>query len=290
MNIDNLPTIMIGCPVANRRYLINRHLEGLYKIDYPKDKIKLYFLVNNSNDGTESELNDFRDAHKNEYMDIVIEKFKMPHKKDRRVTGYRNETYRRLVELRNYVLTKVDTDYFFSVDSDIIVKENVLLELLNAQKDIIAAVINNDRILRPYNSYPNIRTNLLIHDGIGVTHYLNFPLNQIIEVGYTGAVYLMTKKVTEEVKYDYSTLGEDIPFCENARKLGYKIYAHTGLWQEHVMCEYQEYCIENCCQNPCTSVNKKVKVYRHRYIDNVTYPKLALCPKLVKGILPLLKN
>lgn len=290
LDINNLPTIMIGCPISNRRYLINRHLESLYKLDYPKNKIKLYFLVNNCNDGTDSELRDFRNRYKNEYMDIVIEKYNMSYRKDMRVTGHRDETYRRLSELRNYVLSKVDTDYFFSVDSDIMVSDNVLIELLKAEKDIIAAVINNDRILRPYNDYPQIRTNLLIHDGKGITHYLDFPLDEIVEVGYTGAVYLMTNKVAKEVKYDYSSLGEDIPFCENATKLGYKIYAHTGLWQEHIMCEYQEYCIENCCQNPCVLANNKTPVYQYKYIDNVIHPKLVRCGKVKVGYTPILNN
>lgn len=278
------PTITIGCPIANRIYLIDKYLDGIQQLDYPKDKIKLYFLVNNCRDGTDIELKKFRDRNKHLYMDIVIEKYKMTFKKDERTANVREGIYRRLAELRNYVLTKIDTDYFFSVDSDIILSPNSLLELVKAKKDIIACIINNDQILRPYKKYPEIRTNLLIDHNRQVTHYLNFPLNEIIEVGYTGAVYLMTNEVTKRVRYDYSSLGEDIPFCATARQLGYKIYAHTGLWQQHIMCEYQSYCIENKCLKPCFQVDLNTYVYKYRYIDNVVLPLIARCPNLVSGV------
>jgi GT2 family glycosyltransferase len=215
----------------------------------------------------------------------------MPFLKDMRLTKYRRKVYARLTQLRNYYISQVDTDYLFSVDSDIMVEPNVLIELLKADKDIIAACINNDKVLRPYAEYPNIRTNILNFDKYDhVVHYMDFPLNSIVEVGCTGAVYLMTKKVTEEVKYENDDQGEDVGFCRNALSLGYKIYAHTGLWQNHVMCEYQNYCIENKCQKPCIFISRKDKVYQYKYIDNTVCPDLSMCGKLESGDKPMLVN
>jgi hypothetical protein len=269
----------------------------LLNIDYPKKRIKLYFLINNCTDGTDDELRRFKEKYKNEYLDIILEKYKMPYRKDMRHTKHRQEIYSRLSELRNHVLNNIQTDYFFSVDSDIIVKENVLKELLNANKDIIAAVINNDKILRPYLKYPDIRTNLLINNYYGenkekiqIKHYMNFPLNEIIEIDYTGAVYLMTKEVCKTVRYGYHKQGEDITFCLNAKEQGYKLYAHTGLWQEHIMCTYQDYCVSNCCKNPCIHVDAQTRVYKYKYIDNVVTPDLIRCGKLNIGSKPLLDN
>jgi hypothetical protein len=293
IDMNNLPTITIGCPISNRRYLINRYLEAIYKLDYPKDKIKLFFLVNGISDGTECELSHFK-KHAEGYLDVIIEKYKTTSRKDKRETEYRNETFKRLAELRNYMLSKIDTDYFFSVDSDIIVNPNVLIELVKAEKDIIAAVINNDKILKPYNQHPNIRTNLLIDvekNGIKlIKHFMDFPINEIVEVNYTGAVYLMKSEVCKNIKYEFDLQGEDIPFCRNAREFGYKIYAHTGLWQNHIMCEYQQYCIDNKCQSPCIRVDKTTKVYQYKYIDNVVNPNLFRCAKLNTGDTALLNN
>jgi len=291
IDINNLPTITIGCPIANRAYLIDRFLDAIYNLEYPKEKIKLFFLINNCNDGTDSTIKKFRIRNEKQYLAINIETYKMKFKADKRVAGYRNEIYTRLAELRNYMKFKIDTDYFLSLDSDIMIQSNTLIELLNTQKDIIASVINNDHILRPYSQYPNIRTNLLIDSPKGITHYLDFPLDSVVEVDYTGAVYLLSKAVCENknIKYEFDVQGEDIPFSYNARKEGYKLYAHTGLWQYHIMCEYQNYCIENKCQNPCVFYGGN-KIYRYKYHDNETYPNLLKCPHLVEGETSLLKN
>lgn len=286
----NLPTITIGCPISNRAYLIDRYLDGILKLDYPKEKINIYFLINNCNDGTDQELRKFKSNNESKYNSIILEKYRMPFKKDARVSHIRSETYHRLAELRNYVLKQLDTEYFFSVDSDIILETNVLIELIKLNLDCVAVPINNDKILKPYNTYPNIRTNLLTNNGNLITHIMDFPLNKLIEVEYTGAVYLMSKAVYSSCQYAWSPYGEDIPFCENVRKNGFKIYAHTGLWQKHIMCEYQSYCIENKCSKPCMMIDGKVMVYQYKYRDNEVFPSLIRCPKLVKGEVSLLKN
>jgi len=291
INLNVLPTITIGCPIANRSYLIDRFLDAIYNLNYPKDKIKLFFLVNNCNDGTDSTIKKYRIRHEKEYLAINIDTYKMKFKPDKRLAGYRNDIYTRLAELRNYMKFKIDTDYYLSLDSDIIIQSHTLIELLNAQKDIIASVINNDSILRPYESYPNIRTNLLKDGQQGITHYMDFPQDSIVEVGYTGAIYLLSKAVCENknIKYEFHVQGEDIPFSINARNEGYKLYAHTGLWQYHIMCHYQQFCIDNCCQKPCVAYGGNM-VYRYKYLDNVVEPTLINCPKVVKGSKSLLRN
>jgi hypothetical protein len=37
-------------------------------------------------------------------------------------------------------------------------------------------------------------------------------------------------------------------------------------------------------------VDRKTRVYRHRYIDNEVHPILAYCAKVVRGYAPLVKN
>lgn len=303
-------TITIGCPISNRAYLIERFLNGVYGLNYDKKLIKLYFVVNNSKDSTYSDLKDFQRKHKNEYLDIKIEKYKMKHAKEARVTKIRLKTYSRLAELRNYILKNIDTDYFFSLDSDIMVDIDLdcLNKLLEAQKDIIAAVINNDSMLRPNAKYPKIRTNLLKNVDDGITHIMDWKMNEVFEVDHTGAVYLLTKEVCENVEYGFHKQGEDMAFCNMAKEKGYKIYAHGGIFLQHVMREYQKFCIENRCSKPCVVLNKKMKIsknengelgdvenkfdltYQYKFADNITYANLIGCGKLKKGEKALFNN
>lgn len=306
-----MKTITIGCPISNRAYLIKRFLKGIYGLDYDKKFIKLYFVVNNSNDSTESDLKDFKRKYKNEYMEIKVEKYKMSRAKDERVTRTRLKTYTRLAELRNYVLSNIDTDYFFSLDSDIMLDSNpqCLNMLLKENKDIIAGIINNDSILRPNAKYPNIRCNILnnMYDDEGnikgIKHILSWEKGKVFEVDHTGAVYLLTNDVCKNVKYGFHKQGEDMYFCNMAKEKGYKIYAHGGVFLEHVMREYQSYCIKNRCQNPCMVLHKKMKVgkdqeveqiidtsYQYRFRDNKTYPELVCCGRLKEGEKSLFSN
>lgn len=285
-----MSTITIGCPISNREYLIDRYLESIYNLDYPKDKIKLYFLINNCQDGTESVLNRFKFMHSKEYLDIKLEKFKLSSFKDKRMDQYRNETYKRLTLLRNYILQNLDTDYYLSLDSDIMVKPHTITKLLDSNKDIIACLINNDSILQPYRKYPFIRTNVLKNDKYGnIVHYYDFPLNSIVECDYTGAVYLLSKNAYQKCRYDFHEYGEDIPFCLSAKANGFKLYVDTSLIQDHIMCEYQKYCIDNCCQSPCIR-NGNNRVYQYKFLDNVVSHDLFLCPKVKIGNKPLLTN
>jgi cellulose synthase/poly-beta-1,6-N-acetylglucosamine synthase-like glycosyltransferase len=109
---EYLPSVTIGCPISNRQYLIDRYLSGIYNLDYPKQKIKLYFLVNNSKDLTENTLIRFRNKHKNEYNDIIVERYKIEGKKDKRELKVRKEMYKKLAEIRNYVFKKFNKNRF----------------------------------------------------------------------------------------------------------------------------------------------------------------------------------
>ena len=298
---EYLPNVTIGCPISNRDYLIDRYLSGIYNLDYPKQKIKLYFLVNNCRDCTEQTLKQFKRKYQSEYGNIIIERYKTTSKQDKRTIKVRQEIYKRLADLRNHILDQINTEYFFSLDSDIIVNPNVLKELLKADKDIIAAVINNDKILDPYGELPNVRSNLLIKYSdeekkrTGITHLFGFEPDEIVEVDVTGACVLLSNKACKETRYGFHDQGEDVAWAFDAQEKGFKLYAHTGLVQNHVMCEYQKYCIENKCQNPCTFANMTTKgepvlVYQYKYKDNVIYPNLVRCAKLVSGDKALLNN
>lgn len=282
------PTIEIVCPLKDRQFTIDRYLQGIYNLDYPKDKISIHWLLNDSTDLTQSYLKDFKMKHSNEYAEIKIDKIKLGKHKDTRFEANsstpRFDTYHRLSALRNYLLDTATTDYIFSIDSDIIVPSNALKDLLSANVDYISAVVNNDSINRPNETYPNIRTNVLRWRLNGspdmVEHWLDFPLNEIIEVGCTGAVMLLSKKAYTSARFGFDCQGEDVFLCRELRDKGIKIYAHTGVWCEHIMVEYQKCCLDGC-QNPCVILNTdkgQIRIGKFKYEHGKIYPDILVCP------------
>lgn len=220
--------IYIGCPVHNRDWILPYYLNHIFNINYPKKLITLSFIINDSHDNSLNLLLNFKNQHQNEYNKIIVEthNFNMP--KDIRHNRLSNKIYKRIADVRNIFLSYIDDeDYVFSVDSDILVPKDILNCLLEDNKDIVSALVYNDE----KKIYPNI----LINNNGNIVHYIGFPKNSLFEVDITGAVYLLKSEVCKKVKYDYHYLGEDVPFCFNAKKLGYKIWCDSRIICDHIM-------------------------------------------------------
>ncbi len=268
LNLQYLPTVTIGCPVRDREWILPAYLESLKKLDYPSDKISFIFILNDSKDFSKSILMDFKKENEKYYNKIDIYTENKNAIKDKRVQATRRKIFKSLAELRNSLLEKIETDYFFSIDCDILVFPDTLKLLISNQKDIVAAVISNDSIQNPNAVYPNIRTNLLVEKEGRMVHYYNYPLESLFQVDCTGAIYLMTKEVCQKVRYDYDDDGEDIPFCINAKKEGFEIWADSRIHANHIMMVIQEECRD--CRRSCIAP---------KYKDNEKYPTILTCPK-----------
>lgn len=263
-----MSTVTIGCPIRNRAWILKEYLEGITKQNYDRKLINLLFLVNDSKDSSLRILEKFKKENDSQYAGIDIQVKNLGAVEDERTPGTRDSIYHSLTEIRNSLLDMIpDTDYFFSVDSDILIPENALNILVNSKKDIVAGVIRNDYLVNPSAVYPWVRTNLMIKsekDG-RIVHYFGYPLNSLFEVEVTGAIYLLSKEVYKSVRYGYDVQGEDIYFCREAKKRGFKIWANSALHAEHVMIRYQDIC--NSCTKSCKEVlvkdNKVSKVKKY---------------------------
>jgi cellulose synthase/poly-beta-1,6-N-acetylglucosamine synthase-like glycosyltransferase len=249
--------ILIACPINDREWILPLYLEHIEMIDYPKDLISLYFILNNSSDNSDKILKEFRDKNKNKYNHIKIEIYNSKYNfKDTRETKNRIEnTFTWLSTLRNKILNecvKRKHDYLFSCDSDIIVRKDILKRLLSHDEDMVASLIYNGYLFKPenesvdYNSIENAYkfTNILNKSGIfGYKHITNEIIknpqlikeNNLIEVDFTGAIFLAKRKVCEVGRYAWDKQGEDEPFCKSVKQKGYNIYCDISAYSQHMM-------------------------------------------------------
>lgn len=226
---DSVSTVMIGCPIRNRGWIAEKYLACIYNLNYPKTKIHLCFIVNDSTDNTLNILREFKKSKEEEYagIDIVIKNFnQIP---DARITTTRQKIYSSLAELRNILLEKVHgNDYLFSVDSDILFEPDTLNKLLMHRKDIVSAQIWNDSS----NTFPNV----MIRKDSSFRHYLEFPRDSIFKCDVTGAIYLISREVINAgVKYKYHHQGEDIAFCLSAQEKGFELWCDPTIKCRHIM-------------------------------------------------------
>ncbi|MFD1358955.1 methyltransferase domain-containing protein [Fictibacillus halophilus] len=204
------PKIFIGAPVRNRAWILPRYIEGLLK---QKVNFETCFIVNDSVDNTEQIL-------KENGFDVY--RYNLDSNYGERRGEYSKKN---LALLRNVLLDeflKSDCDYLFSVDTDIILPEGSLQQLINHDKDIVSMIIKNSPVLMAHNIFV---------DG---KHIEEVP-EGLISVDMTGAVYLIKRSVIEAgVRYGMDVLGEDIPFCRTAKQLGFEIFCDTRLKPIHV--------------------------------------------------------
>jgi len=126
-------------------------------------------------------------------------------------------------------------DYILWIDSDMVFSPFVLYDLLETDKDIVTAVCFMRRA--PYEPciYSKLRMGATLEED-QIEKYINYP-EGVFEVEACGMAMCLMKVVVLEdiirqtgqpffpVKSNHRTLGEDLSFCYNARKSGYKIWA-----------------------------------------------------------------
>ncbi len=221
--------VMIGCPVRNRAWILPEYLRCLEAIDYPHEKIRYCFIINDCVDETQGILENFAQSRP-AAVRLLIDNSK--------IQGYKRGEYsfQRLAHLRNLLLNEFmhsDCDYLFSVDSDVLVTSNTLIDLINNNCDIVSCLVCNGHELGNTSLYNVLAKNQQGH----YIHMRNIPRDRLFRVDCTGAAYLIKKTVISQhgVRYSHCYGAEDIGFCEDAASQGLEIYCDGRLECTHIM-------------------------------------------------------
>lgn len=202
--------VFVGAPVRNRGWVLPRHLDAL--LQQTEVEKEFCYVVNDCDDNTEDILREYR-------IPYIIHNLGKTHGHVRGQYSIRNIAILRNILLEQFL--KSNCEYLFSVDTDVIIPKGSLQQLIDDDKDIISMLIKNHMHIQAHN---------IMNDG---KHLGKVP-EGIIPVDLTGAVYLIKRKVIEAgVRYDYMSKGEDFPFCNKAKSLGFEIYCDTRLRPIH---------------------------------------------------------
>lgn len=218
--------ILISCPIRNREYSVNTFLQHIKDLIYPKNKLSLFFIINDSVDNTEKYLQEFKNEYKHLYKSIEIDKLNFNAPKDSRTSIRRKFIFKNLSILRNKILDKaieLNVDYLFMIDSDVYVSDLSLKKLLSQKKDIISATIDNSY---GRNKYFNVMW--LVND-----RFIRLDLKDkpdVFKCDLTGACILISKKVLKSgCRYGFHPVGEDAAFCLDALSKGFELYSYKGI-------------------------------------------------------------
>ena len=251
--------ILIAFPCRDRAWILPYFLEHLVNINYDKKLIDIYCIINNSSDSSHELMKEFKTKYNNDYNSIQVDvqnnsEYSL---KDKRISHIRDKIYHWLAELRNMTVkkcVKLDCNYMLSIDTDILVPSDVLKNLLNHDKDYVASLIYNGYLFTPQNAeegynpilnaykFPNI---LKLNNNGRYTHIVNYRVKNpnlcendyLIDVDFTGAVFLVSKDVCKVARFGWNKQGEDEVFCRSVRDNGFELYCDVSLYSQHIMNE-----------------------------------------------------
>jgi len=108
-------SVSILIPCYNEEPLVKKKVDNIKALDYPRDKLRVYFLDGVSSDKTLERLTEECRGH--DYLHVV----------ETNVTGKINQL--------NTILTKIDTDIIVNTDMDALMKSDSLLKIVREFQD-----------------------------------------------------------------------------------------------------------------------------------------------------------
>jgi hypothetical protein len=223
--------ILIGAPVRQDHLTFYKYLKALNQLDTKGCQVDFFFILHNS-----PRLKRF--LKPSQYIEFQSEN---EYIRDEETHHWTGENLKDVAKMKNallrYTLEK-KYDYFFLVDSDLILLPQTLQTLLSHKQEIVAEVFWTQ-----WTPEADEQPNAWMFDFYSFTYdrqYEQFRNKGLHLVGMSGACILIKSEVIRAgVNYSpiYNvshSLWEDRAFCIRAAVHGYKIYLDTTCPPEHL--------------------------------------------------------
>jgi glycosyltransferase involved in cell wall biosynthesis len=209
--------VTIGIPTRNAIEYLERFLNALYAISYPKRLQRIVF-VDASDDETYQHIIQFKNNHYQEYESIlVIKEEECPTFKSYPLA------LQRLSQARNICLENVIGEYFLSLDCDVIVESDVVTKLLSyfSKSAKIGAI-----------GISYYRKNLSFLDRLAL-HQGKKGLRRVDATGF-GCTMFRTDVLKLVGKFDESKWGIDVEIYQRIKKKGFETFLDFVTIYEHI--------------------------------------------------------
>ncbi len=223
--------ILIGAPVRQDHTTFYRYLKALNQLDTAGCTVDFFFILHNS-----PRLKRF--LKPDQYIEFES---KTEYKRDQKTHHWTMENLSEVTQMKNFLLSYTlqnNYDYFFLVDSDLILKPETLQRLKSRKKEIIAEVF-----WTKWKPEGEDMPNAWMFDHYTFSHdyqYREWKRAGLYNVGMSGACILIHRSVIEAgvnympIKNVSHSVWEDRAFCIRAAVHGFDIYLDTTCPPEHL--------------------------------------------------------
>lgn len=231
--------LLIGCPIYKRSWIFPYWISCIQNQGIDPTKIGFIFEASPDDEQTISMMNRYKEANPQiSLFDIHIRE-DLPHfVHDEGTRQWSISKYENMVSLRNSLLNKarnIEPEYYYSLDSDILLTNSNTINLLISHIQSGADAVNTAMFMTPIGEmYPGVMS---WSEDITEKAYRKqeYPLGTYFKSDVIMAAKMMSKDVYKNVDYKIHPQGEDLGWCDNAKKLGYNLYCAGYIYTPHIM-------------------------------------------------------
>lgn len=231
--------LLIGCPIYKRDWILNHWLRCVLSQSVDISDIGFIFEAAPNDNETVSILEAVKNIQKNiPHFSINIREDLNHFEHIQNGRQWTLSKYGNMVKLRNSLLNQareLEPDYYFSLDSDILIQNPNTIELLIAHIKSGADAVSPLMFMTPTGDmYPSVM-NWRLDIPNKAMRNKRYPLGTYFKSDVIMAAKMMSKKVYQTVDYKVHEQGEDLGWCLNARDKGFKLYSASYIYAPHIM-------------------------------------------------------
>lgn len=233
--------LVIGCPIYKRMWILPDWIRCLILQSVSMKDIGFIFEVSPDDTETIASLEAWRKYDKRIPHFSIKVREDIPHfEHENNGRQWTISKYVNMVSLRNSILDSVreiEPDYYFSLDSDILLVNPNTIELLIAHIKSGADAVNPLMFMTPFGTmYPSVMT---WREDIPDKAYRKeeYDLGNYFKADVIMAAKMMSKKVYQNVSYDVHEQGEDVGWSLNCKKNNFNLYCASYIYAPHIMSE-----------------------------------------------------
>ncbi len=232
--------IIIGAPVYKREWVLNYWFQCLEKQDYPLENIGFLFELGPDDDATHDLLWRWHQMHPEvTIFDGVIRNDVKHRTHEEGTRQWEIARYYVMADFRNSLLDRAlchDFDYYFSLDSDILLDDPSSLRRLVEYMDRGLDIVSPLSFMTPHDAnYPSVMS---WAERVGKRAWRDLNKVQwgtLFEADIVMASVMMSRKVVENVRYIWHPQGEDLGFAWELNRAGIKSYCAGDIYGFHAM-------------------------------------------------------
>jgi hypothetical protein len=231
--------LVIGCPIYKRDWIFPYWISCIENQEIDLSKIGFVFETSSDDEETISLLTKYKNSRPNISVFEIEIRQEVPHfehKDNSRVWSI--SKYANMVFLRNKLLEKVreiNPDYFFSLDSDVLLTNSNTINYLVSHIQDGADAVSPLMFMTPNDTlYPSVM-NWLDQPGGQAYRKEKYPLGEYFQSDIIMAAKMMSKAAYSNVNYELHSQGEDLGWCANAARLNLKLYSASYIYAPHIM-------------------------------------------------------